>query len=198
MKYPKMEWGIMEAVVNKLGGMEGVARFLRGELTVTESVCPWRLEDGLICFEVVSDGTTGPQWIELLGDVSPYAKSVLKSPKFKATSGIRYKVAVMPGSLFTDCDRVTHVIRNRAKDKKQFTPPAEVACLIRKTFSNDQIEKMGLRWIVAMHDPIEVSDGYPRLLGADCDNYDFSACYVRPDGKWGQDGGFAFLSEQVS
>jgi len=37
MKYPKMEWGTMEAIVNKLGGEEAVARFLRGELTVRES-----------------------------------------------------------------------------------------------------------------------------------------------------------------
>lgn len=37
MKYPKMEWGKMEAVVNKLGGMEGVDRFLSGELTVKAS-----------------------------------------------------------------------------------------------------------------------------------------------------------------
>ena len=39
MKYPKLELGTIEAVVNKLGGMDGVQRFLRGELTVSESVC---------------------------------------------------------------------------------------------------------------------------------------------------------------
>lgn len=35
MKYPKMDWGTMEAVVNKLGGVEGVNKFLRGDLTVS-------------------------------------------------------------------------------------------------------------------------------------------------------------------
>lgn len=34
MKYSTMEWGQMEAVVNKLGGMDGVSRFLAGELVV--------------------------------------------------------------------------------------------------------------------------------------------------------------------
>ena len=34
MKYSKMEWGQMEAVVNKLGGMDGVKRLLSGELVV--------------------------------------------------------------------------------------------------------------------------------------------------------------------
>jgi hypothetical protein len=32
MKYPKIQFGDVEAVWNKLGGEEGVARFLRGEL----------------------------------------------------------------------------------------------------------------------------------------------------------------------
>ena len=34
MKYPKMNWGRMEAVINKLGGMDGVDQFLSGELVV--------------------------------------------------------------------------------------------------------------------------------------------------------------------
>jgi len=42
MKYATMDWGTMEAVVNKLGGMDGVQRFLRGELTVSEPICSWR------------------------------------------------------------------------------------------------------------------------------------------------------------
>lgn len=44
MKYNKMEWGTMEAVVNKLGGMEGVQRFLAGELEVRG------VEEKLPCF----------------------------------------------------------------------------------------------------------------------------------------------------
>lgn len=35
MKYPEMDWGTMEAVVNKLGGMDGVKRLLRNELVVS-------------------------------------------------------------------------------------------------------------------------------------------------------------------
>ncbi len=34
MKYPKMEWGRMEAVINKLGGEERVDQFLAGKLVV--------------------------------------------------------------------------------------------------------------------------------------------------------------------
>lgn len=35
-----MDWGTMEAVVNKLGGMEGVERFLRNETTGDGSGLP--------------------------------------------------------------------------------------------------------------------------------------------------------------
>lgn len=34
MKYPNMDWGTMEAVVNKIGGMEGVGAFLRDETKI--------------------------------------------------------------------------------------------------------------------------------------------------------------------
>lgn len=36
MKYPAVNWGQMEAVINKLGGMEGMEKFLAGELVVIE------------------------------------------------------------------------------------------------------------------------------------------------------------------
>jgi len=35
MKYAKLDLGTIEAIVNKLGGMDGVKRFLAGELTVS-------------------------------------------------------------------------------------------------------------------------------------------------------------------
>jgi hypothetical protein len=34
MKYAEMNWGTMEAVVNKLGGLDGVQHFLRGDAEV--------------------------------------------------------------------------------------------------------------------------------------------------------------------
>ncbi|HVY73115.1 MAG TPA: hypothetical protein VG984_03670 [Candidatus Paceibacterota bacterium] len=37
MKYPNLEWGKMEAVVNKLGGIEGMEAFLRGETILAPS-----------------------------------------------------------------------------------------------------------------------------------------------------------------
>ena len=36
MKYPKMEWGRMEAIVNKLGGEHGIDRFLANEFVLLD------------------------------------------------------------------------------------------------------------------------------------------------------------------
>jgi hypothetical protein len=42
MKYSSMDWGTMEAVVNRLGGMDGVQRFLSGELIVSVATKVWK------------------------------------------------------------------------------------------------------------------------------------------------------------
>ena len=57
-KYPKT-LGRIEAVWNKLGGEDGVDRFLSGKLSVSEPTHSLRQEDGVIYFSVTSDGTTG-------------------------------------------------------------------------------------------------------------------------------------------
>jgi len=40
MKYNDLTWGQMEAICNKLGGDEGIAKFLRGDLILTEKFQP--------------------------------------------------------------------------------------------------------------------------------------------------------------
>ena len=67
MKYSDLDLGTIEAIMNKLGGMEGAKRFLRGELVISELVRSWREENGVISLgSVTSDGTTGLGWIERL------------------------------------------------------------------------------------------------------------------------------------
>ncbi|MBU3934399.1 hypothetical protein KKC00_00280, partial [Patescibacteria group bacterium] len=137
-----------------------------------EALCPpvvqgparrWSEENGLIYFEVTSDGTTGPQWIERLEKegfrLSKWAKDVLNSPEFKPTSGTTYRIAILKGTLFTDRDRITKKIRAEAERRKLAKPNAEVACLIREMFSDEELETMGLWWIVVFHEPIRDSDG---------------------------------------
>ena len=205
MKYKKLDLGTIEAVVNKLGGMEGVEKFLRGELTVSEPVRTWREQDGVIYFILrPTNNETGSQWIERLEKkgfrISDWAKSILKSEDFVPTSGITYEIAVLKGMLWNDNERTTKNIRAEADKRKWFKPNAEVACLIREMFTDKELEEMGLWWIVAMHEPIKDSGGDPSLLGAgrDDDGSWLSTTYDEPGDRWYRGLGFAFVASQVS
>ncbi len=204
MKYPNVTLGQVEAVWNKLGGEEGVNKFLCGELLISELTHSWREEDGVIYFSVTSDGTTGENWIKRLEGnglrVGDYTKQVLRSPDFKPTSGVTTEVAVLKGTLFEDNDRITKKVRAEADKRKLSKPNAELACLIREKFTDKEIKQMGLRYIVAMHEPINDSGGDPSLLIANRGNDGrwLDACRGGPDGRWGRDGGFAFAVSQVS
>ena len=103
-------------------------------------------------------------------------------------------------AVFEDNDRITSKIRTEANKRKLIKPEAELGCLIRDTFTDKEIEAMGLVWIVAFHKPIKDSDGDPSLLGAH--RYGagpwLSADYGRPDGGWNRVNGFAFAVSQVS
>ena len=194
----------LNTIVKKLGGRDMALRFLRDELSVSESIRSWREEDGVIYFSVTSDGTTGEDWIKRLEGngfrVGDYANQILRSPDFKPTSGVTTEVAVLKGMLFEDNDRITKKIRAEADKRKLSKPNAELACLIREKFTDKEIEAMGLWYIVAMHEPINDSDGDPFLLNAN--RYDvgrwLSACSVRPGSRWYRDYGFAFDMSQVS
>lgn len=203
MKYGKVMLGQIEAVWNKLGGEEGVNRFLSGELIVSEPACRWREQDGVIYFSVTSDGTVGPEWIRRMEkkgfQVGNYAKSVLCSKDFRSTNGATTEIAVLKGMLFGDNDRITKNIRVEADKRKFEKPNAEIACLIREKFTDKEIEAMGLWGIVAMHEPIKDSDGDPSLLSTDRHDGDswLDTYYDSPGSRWTREYGFAFVVPQV-
>jgi len=199
-KFACINGGQSEAVLNKLVKLTGetdpeeaIMAFLRGEYVLHESPCKWREENDVIYLSVVSDGTTGPEWIERLEgkkyNLSKWAKDLLRSSDFMSTTGVKYELAVLKGKLFEESKRVTEEIRDEAKRRGLSTPNAEVACLIREKFSDKEIEEMGLWWIVTMHKPIRDSDGDLCLL---------DASYGSPDFRWGRSSGFVFTVPQVS
>jgi len=203
MKYGNVSLGQVEAVINKLGGEEGLLKFLRGEITVSESVKKWREENGVIYFSVTSDGTTGAQWIERLVKkgfrVGDYAKQLLLSDDFKATNNVITEIAVLKGMLFEDKNRLTKNIRLEADNRNLTKPNAEVSCLIREMFTDKELETMGLYYIIIMHEAIKDSDGDSLLLDVDRDDGGswLSTYCDRPGYQWGREGGFAFAVSQV-
>ncbi|MBU2229151.1 hypothetical protein KJ810_01965 [Patescibacteria group bacterium] len=183
---------------------QGIRDVLNGQAVITYPDCVWREQDGVSYFSVTSDGKTGPEWIvhlEAKGDrVSDYAKSLLCSSNFQPTSGVTYNIAVLQGKLFNDRNRITKKILKSAKERQLTTPNAEVACLIRDKFTDQEIEAMGLVWIITMHEPIKDSDGDPNLLCVPrlSDGRWLDAFYGHPDRGWYRDSGFAFVASQVS
>jgi len=194
----------IQAVWNILGGEEGVDRLIRGEITTSEPERPWREQDGVIYFSVTSDGTTGEEWINRLESkgfcLGGYTKQLLHSDDFKPTDGVTYEIAVLKGMLFEDSNRVTKKVRSEAKGRGFITPNAEIACLIREKFSDEEIEALGLWLIVTMHEPIKDSLGDPPLLSARRRGGGgwFGVFYDNPDYRWRREHGFAFVVSQVS
>lgn len=165
--------------------------------------------EGNIHFTVISNGRTGEECITYFENekkdakgkpyrVSDYGKSVLRNAP-APTNGITYNIVVRPGKKISDSDRITKKIRAAADKKGWLKPHWEVACLIRDTFTDEQLEAMGLWYIVTMHEPIKDSDGGPSLLRSYRDGGGrwLNADYGRPDGYWYGSGGFAFAVPQV-
>ncbi len=164
--------------------------------------------DGNIHFIVTSNGFTAEHWITYFENekkdstgksykVSDRAKGVLRNATEAPTNGVVYHMVVRPGSKIVSRDRITKKIRAFATAKGWVTPHWEVGPLIRDMFTDEQLEQMGLWYIVAMHDSI-VSDDGPGLLCA----YRFDggrllrANYGRPGVKWDDLGGFGFVVPQ--
>lgn len=172
--------------------------------TIVNTSTLWREKDGVIYFSVTSDGTTGPEWINRLESngfaISQGARDVLCSSDFKPTSGVTTEVAVLKGTLFEDGDRITTKIRAEADKRKLSKSNAELACLIREKFTDEEIEAMGLIRIVAIHEPINNSYGSSSLLHATRDHIGrwLDSSYYGPDSRWGRAHGFAFAVSQVS
>ncbi|MCK4918717.1 MAG: hypothetical protein KAS02_02950 [Candidatus Pacebacteria bacterium] len=204
MKYGKLNLGQVEAVVNKLGGMEGVQRFLRDEITISKPTRSWREKDGVIHFSVTSDGTTGGEWIKRLEGkdfhLSDCSKQLLRSSDFKPTDSITTEVAVLKGAFFKDKDRITKKIRAEADNRGFIKLNAEVACLVREKFTDKEIKTMGFDWLITMHKPIKDSVSVLGLLGTGWDGGEscLGAYYGGPGSLWGRGSGFVFLVAQVS
>jgi len=83
MKYANMDWGTMEAVINKLGGMEGVERFLSGRLIVKSPERTWKT------WRTIKLGTglkTGNDFVKVLKrvgcEIDYIANDILNKPTF--------------------------------------------------------------------------------------------------------------------
>lgn len=159
----------------------------------------WTVDDeGNIHFTLTSNGFTREQWEQHLERrgwrIGDCARQVLRLASEAPTNGVTYNIVVRPGKKISDSDRITKKIRAAADKKGWLKPHWEVACLIRDTFTDEQLEQMGLWYVVTMHEPINDSIGNPSLLYSyrNDDGRWLHALYDRPDALWHDLGGFAF------
>lgn len=175
---------------------EAVRRINSGEWALPEPYRQWRERYNVIYFSVTSDGTSGPEWVIRLEKkgvlLSDNAKNLLRSPGFTPTTGVTTRIAVLKGALFTDSERVVKVIHIDAYRRGLIRPNAEVACLIREKFSDEEIEKMVLEGIITMHNSLIEVDGGPDLLGTGKSS-SLRAYYGGKDDRWHSAHGFAFV-----
>lgn len=164
----------------------------------------WTVDDeGNIHFTLTSNGFSPQEWEQHLERrgwrIGNYARQVLRRASEAPTNGVAYNIVVRPGKKISDSDRITKKIRAAADKKGWVKPHWEVACLIRYTFTDEQLEQMGLWYIVTMHEPIKDSDGDPSLLYSDrrVAGRWLYADYGRPDDYWYDVGGFAFAVPQA-
>ena len=200
---PEMDRNLMQGLIENPKGLQNILK---------EALCPSEIttksrfkKDDMIYFTVTSNGKSGKEWIKHFESkgikVSDCAKQLLLSKDFKPSKkDTASQIAVIKGEFFSDSDRITSKIREEADHHKMTNPNAEVACLIRDMFNDEEIKARGLYWIVAMHEPIKDSVGDPSLLctDRDADGLWLNTYYVEPGRRWSREYGFAFVVSQVS
>ncbi len=173
-------------------------------ITTVPTPVEWTVDnEGNIHFALTSNGMTCEEWelhLERRGlRIGDYARKLLRRASEAPSSGVIYNIVVLPGKKFSDSDRITKKIRAAADKKGWLKPHWEVACLIRDTFTDEQLEAMGLWYIVTMHEPIKDSDGGPGLLDSrrGAGGRWLGARDDGPDDRWCDNGGFAFDESSV-
>ena len=159
MKYSKMDWGTMEAVVNKLGGMDGVQEFLAGETVVTK---PQRTFKTWRTLKLGTGLKTADDFRKALKDancsIGEWGNDILGKPAFtvaaEETEVELVNVSVAELGFKNGATRAD--IYKRANELGLDICPNEVGPQLRLQCYNDQPKGEGL--LVAM-EPITDSSG---------------------------------------
>ena len=169
--------GVKLASENGSEHLEQLKAPLRGENLFPVNVVSvpgkvtWETKGDLIYITLPpSEGVTGLQWIEYFAEndtrLSDDAQTALRSPDFKPTvPDFVHKIVALRATFWKkDSERTTKAIQAEGVSRKWLETHAEAVCIFRKCFSNKQLEKMGLLWMVGIHKKIEVH-GRPHFLG---------------------------------
>ncbi len=200
--------GLQDSIIRnpKQAGLD-FAEWLRTRRLSKQTVVE---ENGIIKLPpIVGLGLANPQQrIDIVSsaghELSDWAKSILLSPNFVPCEKDKvYHPVILPGKLFSGAERTTTNVRARGDSlglNHGVGLPTELGILIRLNYTNEEIERMGLDWLVTMHEPVKDSDGDPVLLGTIRGGGKswLNAIWGNPDLQWYREFGFVFLASQVS
>ncbi|MDD3487337.1 MAG: hypothetical protein PHF35_03105, partial [Candidatus Moranbacteria bacterium] len=149
-------FGLNKALQRSIYQRKDIEQLLNNKVIILPSRS-WA-EWGMIYCDVISDGTTGEEWIRRLEKkgigVSWLAKEILVSPSFIPSKKTLSDLRIIRGSLFHDKGR-SDDIYNLANLFKLKKPYPEVACLICEKLLDKKMEGMGLKGIKIMHQWID-------------------------------------------
>ncbi len=166
MKYPDMTWSRMQAVIDKLGGMEGVQRFLSSELVVKmaeKSFTIWKT----ITLGINKSPSEYRRALKAKGyRIGDYADQILNKVKVGGTEVQLDLVLVTVAELgFKDGAR-RDAIYARAIELGLELCPAEVGPALRLAYQDQPYRE----WIRVAMEPIADSDDDLMVFGVDLDD----------------------------
>ena len=186
MKYGELNLGQIEAIVNKLGGMDGVHRFLSGEMMVKARECDFpvwktiKLGTGLKTADDFRNALKAGSYI--IGDL---ANDILGKPSFKAATKETEVdlVKVIVAELGFEQGARRDQIYERAKDLGLELCPPEVGPQLRLQYRDQPNNE----WILVGMESILDSGGDLRVfdVGRDGSGLWLSGDWGSSDGFWG-------------
>ncbi|MFZ2832027.1 MAG: hypothetical protein WAZ40_02645 [Minisyncoccia bacterium] len=194
IKYPRLDLGQIEAIVNKLGGMEGVQRFLSGEMVIKAS------ERNFPIWKTIRLGTglkTPDDFraaIKAAGMyIGDWGNDILGKPAFTVSpeeTEVDLVVVSNADLGFKDGTKLEDTYA-RALELGLELCPNEVGPQLRLQYT----DQPNGEWLLVAMEPIIDSDGFRGLFGVKRD--DGGGRYLNgynggPDRVWGADARFVF------
>jgi len=196
MKYSELSLGTIEAIVNKLGGMEGVQAFLRDELVLAEKAkqtpTPWRT------IKLGTEKTTDALKKSLKKAdccISNWANDIINQPTFALSESEKeldlVVLSVGEGLGFEEGACYKDICEKAKKRGLQLCPP-EVGPQLRLQYTDQPKGE----WLIVAMEPITGSDGDLRVFNIERDGGGkqwLNSNYGDPGNFWSSDYRFVFV-----
>ena len=159
MKYNELNLGQIEALVNKLGGMDGVQRFLSGELIVSAATKVWKTWKKIKLGTGLKDADDFRKALKKADcNIGDWGNDILGKPAFTVSpEEMEVELVVVSVAELGFKEGATRAdIYKRAQELGLDLCPNEVGPQLRLQYKDQPKGE----WLLIGMEPITVSDGY--------------------------------------